>query len=50
MKNFVDEKRCEAVKNEVTLDILVKTGIYKYTKDKYIVDIITNGLKLGLKE
>ena len=50
VKNFVDEKRCETVKNEVTLDILAKTGICKYTKDKYIVDIITNGLKLGLKE
>ena len=23
---------------------------YKYTKDKYILDIITNGLKLNLKE
>ena len=23
---------------------------YKYTKDKYILDIITNGLKLDLKE
>ena len=23
---------------------------YKYTKDKYILDIITNGLKLDLKQ
>ena len=34
---------------EVTFDILVKTGM-KYTKDKYILNIITNGLKLDLKE
>ena len=34
---------------EVTFDILVKTGI-KYTKDKYILNIITNSLKLDLKE
>ena len=26
------------------------TNWYKYTKDKYILDIITNGLKLDLKE
>ena len=35
---------------EVTLDILVKIGIYKYTKDKYIFDIITSGIKLDLKK
>ena len=28
----------------------LKKNWYKYTKDKYILDIITNGLKLDLKE
>ena len=36
-------KMCKTFKG-VILDILVKTGI-KYTKDKYILDKITYGLK-----
>ena len=34
---------------EFTLDIFSKNW-YEYTKDKYVLDIISNGLKLDLKE
>ena len=34
---------------EFALDIFSKNW-YEYTKDKYVLDIISNGLKLDLKE
>ena len=44
-------KMCKTFKG-IILDILVKTGIntHKYPKDKYVLDIVTNGLRLEPNE